>query len=343
MVDDGETPLAAAYRELTEETGITMDKTTPRIVYQGVGDGPRVTDNAWVETSAYHFHLEAKSTLHTIAPTGLSDALDATWMTVTPDLIRSLYANHGELLSMALCQWRVTHKDVSAEVGQQLSEVPHIPLLTNIEHLSGRVGILGGSFDPVHNAHIEIGRRAAEYHNLDAVIYIPTGQNPLKEHGPHASPQERIDMLFYALRTDPRMFVASFEARVPGVAYTIDTLERLRKDLPPERCQLFLIVGADSLHTFSKWKDYTRIPSLAKLIPVERPGMSDIAKDLGLMKKLTEELGPGTAQALRTNIVPYEGNPLSSTELRERIAQGEENLPLPQGVARYTKERGLYR
>jgi nicotinate-nucleotide adenylyltransferase len=343
MVDDGETPLIAAYRELTEETGLTMDETPPHVVYQGVGDGPRVTDNAWIETSAYHFHLDATSALHHVTPTGLSDALEAKWMTVTPDLIPSLYANHGELLSMALSQWRVTHKEFSAEIGHQLSETPHVPLLTNIEHLSGRIGILGGSFDPVHNAHIEIGRRAAERHHLDAVIYLPTGQNPLKESGPLASPLERIDMLFYALRNNPGMFVSTLEARVPGVAYTIETLERLRQELPPDRCQLFLIVGADSLQTFSKWMDYTRIPELAQIIPVERPGISDIAHDLELLEKLTRELGSSTVEALLAHVVPYEGEPLSSTELRQRIAQGEEKLPLPPGVPNYTKERGLYR
>jgi nicotinate-nucleotide adenylyltransferase len=139
------------------------------------------------------------------------------------------------------------------------------------------------------------------------------------------------------------MFVSTLEARVPGVAYTIETLERLRQELPPDRCQLFLIVGADSLQTFSKWMDYTRIPELAQIIPVERPGISDIAHDLELLEKLTRELGSSTVEALLAHVVPYEGEPLSSTELRQRIAQGEEKLPLPPGVPNYTKERGLYR
>ena len=150
-------------------------------------------------------------------------------------------------------------------------------------------------------------------------------------------------MLFYALRNNPGMFVSPLEARVPGVAYTIETLERLRQELPADRCQLFLIVGADSLQTFSKWRDYARIPELAQIIPVERPGVSDIAHDGELLGRLTRELGSSTAKALLAHVVPYEGKPLSSTELRQRIARGEEKLPLPPCVSDYTKERGLYR
>jgi nicotinate (nicotinamide) nucleotide adenylyltransferase len=343
MVDDGEAPLAAAYRELVEETGVTMDETPPHVVYQGIGDGPRVTDNAWVETSAYHFHLSAESSLNQATPTGSSDALDARWMTVTPDLIRTLYANHGELLSMALSQMRVTHKELPESVRSQIAEVPHSPLLTSINHLSGRIGILGGSFDPIHNAHIEIGRRAAEQHHLDAVVYLPTGRNPLKEHGPYASPLERVDMLQYALRDDPRMFVSPLEARSPGVAYTVETLERLRQKLSPEQCRLFLIIGADSLQSLSQWRDFTRIPTLAEIIPVERPGITDITNDLELLQKLTRELGASTVESLMAYLVQFNGPPLSSTEVRSQIARGETTRTIPPEVARYAQERGLYR
>lgn len=150
-------------------------------------------------------------------------------------------------------------------------------------------------------------------------------------------------MLYYALRQEPRMFVSTLEAREPGVAYTIDTLERLRQELSPERCQLFLIVGADSLYNFAQWKEYQRIPTLAELIPVERPGVSDIAHDAALVTTLRSELGKPLADQIVANVVPYHGKPLSSTEIRERMALGEESLPLPAGVLRYAKTRGLYR
>ena len=342
MVDTGETPLESAYRELTEETGVAMDETKPRLIYQGVGDGPRVTDNAWVETTAYHFHLEPTSAIVNAVPEGLTDALDAKWMTVTPDLIRSLYANHGELLSMAMSQFRVTERSLPLGVQIQLADTPHVPLLTNISHLRGKIGILGGSFDPIHNAHLDIGRQAAAHHGLDVVIYLPTGHNPLKAVGPVASPQERVDMLHYALRDDRNMFVSPLEARKPGVAYTVETLQRLRRELSPEQCRLYLIVGADSLESFSKWKDYKRIPELADIVPVARPGVSDVTHDPELIAKLTTELGEREAHKILHNAVPLTRAPLSSTEIRKQLKDGETNVEIPPDVYRYSNARGLY-
>lgn len=219
MVDCGETALQAAHRELTEETGVKLDSAPAVLIYQGIGDGPRSTDNAWIETTAYHFHLQTKNDQNNSVPLGSSDALDARWMTVTPDLIRSLYADHGVLLSMALEQFRLHERDLPASVTTQLGEVPHVPLLTNLSHLTGRVGIFGGTFDPVHNGHIEVGMRAIAQHDLDVVVDIPTGHNPLKSDASGASPRERIEMLQYALHDHPKMFVSPPEARTPGVAY----------------------------------------------------------------------------------------------------------------------------
>lgn len=342
MVDTGETPLESAYRELTEETGVIMDDTKPRIVYQGIGDGPRVTDNAWVETSAYHFHLDATSKIVDVIPQGLTDAVDAKWATVTPDLIRSLYANHGEILSMALSQFRVTEKSLPLGVQIQLADTPHVPLLTNISHLRGKIGIFGGSFDPVHNAHLEVGREVAAHHGLDAVIYIPTGHNPLKVNAPIASPQERVDMLHYALRNDRTMFVSPMEARVPGIAYTVETLQRLRRELSPDQCRLYLIIGADSLESLSKWKDYNRIPELAEVIPVARPGVSDVTNDPQLIAKLTAELGRDEVERILNNSVPYTGNPLSATEVRKQLRDEIKNIAIPSDVYRYSTARGIY-
>ena len=149
-------------------------------------------------------------------------------------------------------------------------------------------------------------------------------------------------MLHYALGNDPKMFVSPLEARAPGVAYTVDTLQRLRSELPSEQCQLFLIVGADSLNTFSQWKDYTQVPELVDIIPVARPGMSDVINDPHLIAKLSRELGEGIAAEIVRNVVPYDGPALSSTAIRTKLKNGEPGLPIPSDVYRYSTARGLY-
>jgi nicotinate (nicotinamide) nucleotide adenylyltransferase len=138
------------------------------------------------------------------------------------------------------------------------------------------------------------------------------------------------------------MFVSPLEARVPGVAYTVDTLEQLRKRIDADQSSLFLIIGGDSLHTLTRWKDYARLPTLAEIIPVERPGASDISHDLELREHLSAALGPDVATRILSNIVPYEGRALSSTELRTRIRAGESSLPMPTCVHHYCVKRGIY-
>lgn len=343
MVDGGETPLEAAYRELVEESGVSLDATTPRLVYQGMGDGPRNTDNAWIETSAYHFHLSAESDTAKSAPIAGDDATGAEWKMITPALIASLYANHGELVLMALTQSRVAGVAYPEKVDAQLKSLPHVPLLSSISSLQGRIGIFGGSFDPVHDAHVKVAELVAAEHNLDAVVFVPTGHNPLKAHETAALPRERVEMLYYALRDKPGMFVCPVETRSPGNSFTVDTLERFRSALPKESSQLFLIVGADCFQSFNQWKDYRRIPELAEILPIARPGTSDLGDGELLPPDLSQELGGKTANTITRNLVPGLPEPLSSTQVREQLRAGQErDVQIPPSVLGYLHSRGLY-
>ena len=343
MVDSGEDPLTTARRELHEETGVALDETPGTVIYQGLGDGPRTTDNAWIETTAVHFHAEATSSVAHAIPQAASDAIDSKWMTITPDLIRSLYANHGELLSMAIAQWPASRPSLSPEISLQLEGIDHIPLLTNLAGLSGRVGIFGGSFDPITAAHVAAAKKVAEAHDLDAVVFMPTGQNPLKAHHTIATARERVEMTYHALRNEPKLFVSPLEARAAEVRYTVDTLRSVRAQIDPERCKLFLIVGADCLRDIAQWKEYREIPQLAELLPIARTGESDLINDSALVSSLNDAYGESIATQLLDNLVEGLPHAASSTDARRALRNGMKSLLITTPVARFINERGLYR
>jgi ADP-ribose pyrophosphatase len=343
MLDPGETPLAAAQRELEEETGVATSRQDAWLVYQGIGDGPRVTDNAWIETSAYHFHCDARDPIASASPQGASDALQAMWRVVTPGLVRSLYANHGELVRMALSQCMLHLRDISPEVRAQIADITHSPLLTTWSGLRGRIGVLGGTFDPVHNSHIELGQKIMRERDLDAIIYIPNGHNPLKPHGPIASSRERVDMLQYALRGEPRMFVSPIESRVLGKSYTIDTLRAIRAQLNPDECSICLIMGSDALRSLPAWKDSSQLVQEAEIIPILRAGEANPLEDPQTLRAFGEAFGEGFISRMRENMVPSLATPLSASEVRAAIGEGMrvDTLVSP-NVLDYIERRALY-
>jgi ADP-ribose pyrophosphatase len=343
MVDNNETPLEAAYRELQEETSIELTKAiSPVVVYQGIGDGPRTTDNAWIETTAHHFHLDESNNDRFCEPTAGDDAKDAKWEPVSSVLVQSLYANHGQLLSTALAQFRARNtQPLSESVEDVISSMPHVPLVTNFASLSGRIGILGGSFDPVHNGHVEVAKRAMAQHNLDAVVCMPTPQNPLKGATPGATGRERCDMLYYALKDAPGIFVSPDEVRRNTATYTADTLARLRAQLD-DSSELFFILGADCLEHFHEWIRYDQILELATLIPITRDtGNTSSTTEHPFLTTLSEHLAPEYVTALKERIVSFD-DASSSTKVREAMQRGDSDISVAPEVLRYSRERGLY-
>jgi ADP-ribose pyrophosphatase len=345
MIDTGETALQAAYRELEEETSFKIDQTQPHLFYQGIGDGPRITDNAWVETSAFHFHLqEASATAHQI-PIAKSDALDAKWFTISPDLVRSLYANHGELVSMALSQFRARELVLESNVTEQLSDIPHAPLMTNFSSLRGKVAIVGGSFDPVHQSHLSIANHASAKFEFDSIVYIPAGKNPLKSGPTKALPQERVDMLCYALADKPDFFVSPWEARRRDQdSATINTIREIHSQVENVECQLHLILGADCLEDLPKWKDINELISLAKIIPVHRPGKQHLEQNVALLQNLSQYFGSEFVQGLLETYVTWNGKPLSSTDIRSIDSTSTKHIDgLNPAVFSFIQDHSLYR
>ncbi len=195
-----------------------------------------------------------------------------------------------------------------------------------------KVGLFGGSFDPVHRGHVEPVLAARESLGLDRVIYLPTARPP---HKPElAAPAwARYTMVELALLGDDRLFVSPFEMR-EATCYTIDTVEHFRHRLPG--ADLVLLIGADSWASFTTWHEWRRLLDRADLAVLVRPGWE------------AGELEPPFAEARargRLHFVANEPWPVSSTELRERLGRGEEVSAdvVPELVLDYVRKYRLYR
>lgn len=197
-----------------------------------------------------------------------------------------------------------------------------------------QVGILGGTFDPVHLGHLIIAEEARERLELDRVIFVPAGQPWLKAEQPVAPVWHRIRMAELAVASNPRFQVASNEVERAGPSYTVDTLEELRQKLGAETT-LHFIMGMDALEQFHRWKEPERLLELCHLVVVNRPGHQ--AVDVGnVMPRYPQASGKVTLlSAPRIEI--------SSTDIRRRAAQGISfRYQTPEAVEQYILEHGLY-
>ena len=185
-----------------------------------------------------------------------------------------------------------------------------------------RLGILGGTFDPIHVGHLAA---ASEVHfalGLDTVLLIPASAQPLKP-APTASGRDRLAMCQAAVANDPRLQVSDIDLARGGATYTVDTLGDLRKQHPA--ADLFFITGADSLATLPQWKDYETLVTLATFVGVTRPGHSLTKSDVPHVLLEVPALA------------------VSSTHVRDRVRAGAPiNYLVPDAVAQYVHDHQLY-
>ncbi len=189
-----------------------------------------------------------------------------------------------------------------------------------------RIGVYGGTFDPVHKVHIRMGRAAMAHAQLDRVFFVVSASPPHKGEAVCAGARDRYDMLCAALAGEPRMKASRIEMDRHGPSYTVDTLGQFAAQYPGS--DLFFVVGRDSLLDLPGWRDPEGIMAKARLLVVSRPG---IPKDI-----------PQTLEG-RFEWLPFEESSLSSTEIRGRIAAGEDVVEYTGAeVLRVIRERGLY-
>ena len=196
-----------------------------------------------------------------------------------------------------------------------------------------RLGVFGGTFDPVHNGHMTVAETVATRLGLDEVLFIPAGQPRLKEAAVSAAPHHRLRMVELATAGNPLFTSSDIEIRRSGPSYTADTLERLQGER--EQCCVYLIAGIDALRKFDIWGRPGQIIEMATIVGVPRPGHER------LDPAPFERVAPGSSD--RTITLQGPMTEISSTEIRERAGEGSpiDHL-VAEDVARYIRANRLY-
>jgi nicotinate-nucleotide adenylyltransferase len=199
--------------------------------------------------------------------------------------------------------------------------------------MADRIGVLGGSFDPIHLGHLIIAQEAAEALRLDTVLFLPTGIQPLKRGLPASPAADRVTMIERAIAGNPRFRLSRADVDHPGVSYTVDTLDRLRAEWGPATA-LWFIVGEDSLANLLAWRDPAGIIARARLAVAPRP---DVTIPWPALERALPDLR-ARVDRLSTPLIA-----ISATDLRRRSAAGRSiRYQVPEAVEAYIAERGLY-
>jgi nicotinate-nucleotide adenylyltransferase len=191
-----------------------------------------------------------------------------------------------------------------------------------------RIGVMGGTFDPIHHGHLVAASEVAQVFTLDEVVFVPTGQPWQKEDRQVSPSEDRYLMTVIATASNPRFSVSRIDIDRGGPTFTIDTLRDLRAERGDE-AELFFITGADALEQIMSWQDVNELFKLAHFVGCTRPG-----------HRLT---GHGLPED-RVSLVEIPALAISSTDCRHRVARGEPIWYLvPDGIVQYIAKRRLYR
>ncbi|MFM8414664.1 MAG: nicotinate-nucleotide adenylyltransferase [Planctomycetota bacterium] len=204
-----------------------------------------------------------------------------------------------------------------------------------------RIGVFGGSFDPVHYGHLIAAECAREQARLDRVVFVPAAAPPHKPGRMLADGRHRLELLTLAIGGHDAFAVSPIEIDRGGTSYTVDTLAALAADHPGDR--LVLILGPDSLAGFATWRDPARIAALAEIVPVERESLDDLAA-AAAAGGLVDVLGPEAVAALLARRVRMPAIGIRATDLRSAVAAGRSiRYRTPRAVERSIATLGLYR
>lgn len=198
-----------------------------------------------------------------------------------------------------------------------------------------RIGLLGGTFNPIHLGHLSLAEQAREKLRLDKMIFIPTNLPPHKRNKGLTSAEERLDMVSLAIKSHPCFLVSNAEIMRGGLSYSVDTAREFKRRFP--QAQLYFIVGADFLKEISTWKDLPRLKRICKFVVAHRPGYP-FTPPLRSRRAGFEGLSRNM-QAIK--ITPLD---ISSTGIRKRIKTKKSiRYLVPEEVRSYILRKRLYR
>jgi nicotinate-nucleotide adenylyltransferase len=198
-----------------------------------------------------------------------------------------------------------------------------------------RIGILGGTFDPIHNAHLAIAEEAKNSLELSEILFIPAGQPWMKIDRGISPAHHRVEMVRLAIQGVPYFKLSVMEVERKGPSYTVETLAELKTQFG-NASELYFIVGWDTIAQIQHWKEPVKILAMCTLVVFPRPGFS--FPDLEMM----ESKIPGLSK--KTILLGKPEIDISATEIRERVARKQSISRLvPKKVAEYIREKGLYR
>lgn len=202
-----------------------------------------------------------------------------------------------------------------------------------------RVGVMGGTFDPIHTGHLVTAEEALHQFGLDEVLFVPSAQPPHKEDRESLDPESRYIMAVIATATNPRFRVSRLELERPGPSYTIDTVRELRRLYGPNT-EIYFITGADAILEILTWKEPEKLLREAMFIAATRPGY-DLKR---LEESLPEEEKARHAENPRVLVMEIPALAISSTDIRRRVREGRPITYLvPQGVKEFIEKNGFYR
>ncbi|MGN0075346.1 MAG: nicotinate-nucleotide adenylyltransferase [Parafannyhessea sp.] len=208
-----------------------------------------------------------------------------------------------------------------------------LPTLGQEPSRTYRLGIMGGTFDPIHNGHLVAAEQAFDDLGLDTVVFMPAGRPAFKQDKQVSAGEDRYAMTLLATSDNPHFLASRFEVDRPGITYTADTLERLRA-IYPENVELYFITGADAIADIVSWREAGRMASLARFVGATRPGY-----DLGRAKSAIARSG----LSFDVTYLEVPALAISSSYLRERVRRGQSLRYLtPDAVTGYIHKHKLY-